>query len=320
MPGFGTRRRVVFKALCDHPLLGAYARLRYAEIALDSHHLKEAARVLGDLTPSGQSAAEAANGVLLKEHAYLVGRLRLAQRQPALAQQIFTAALPPPDERRQGLTARLLVDNYWGWARSCLDEDQPDRAQAALENLLEHEPPTEFLAPSFAWLESLCDRLPNPDVTDLQRWAADDEQRDREAYARLTLAHLEARAGRAERAEEILAAFGADFPSHPLRARALLDLAALRLNLGRTREARAALNRGTPPGREQRAMAHRDRNPRRPHLSRGERQRPGRRTLRGARRPSGHRNRRRRGRVQRRSGLVALGRRRTVRRRARGIQ
>ena len=232
-----------FKALGDHPRLGEYARLRYAEIALDSHHLKEAARALGDAAP-GQPAAPGAPGhVLTREHAYLLGRLRLAQRQPAAAQQIFADALPPPDERKKGLTARLLVDDYWGWARACLDEDQPDRAQAALENLLGHEPPAEFLEPSFAWFETLCSRAANPDLTELQSWSDDAGQPEREVYARLTLAHLEARAGHSERAEKILATFGEDFPAHPLRVRALLDLAALRLNQGRTREARVALNR-----------------------------------------------------------------------------
>lgn len=222
-----------FKALSDHPVLGPLARLRYAEIALDSHHLKEAARALGDPLPGGTS-----NRTLVKEHAYLVGRLRLSQRQPALAQQIFTNALVQP----AGLSARLLVDNYWGWARACLDEEQPDRAQSALENLLRRYPRQEFLEASYAWLETLYNRFPNPDLADLiQRWADDDQEPKREAYARLTLAHLEIRTGHTERAEELLAGFGADFPEHPLRVRALLDLATLRLSLGRPQEARAAL-------------------------------------------------------------------------------
>ena len=233
----------IFKALCDQPKLGEYARLRYAEIALDSHHLKEASRALGDSAPGQPPEARGPDHVLNKEHAYLVGRLRLAQRQPAAAQQIFAGALPPPAERKVGFTARLFVDDYWGWARACLDEDQPDRAQAALENLLGHEPPGEFLEASFAWLETLCTRAANPDLTEIQRWADDGDQPEREAYARLTLARLEAHAGHAERAEGILAAFGADFPTHPLYTRALLDLAALRLNGGRAKEARAALNR-----------------------------------------------------------------------------
>ena len=233
----------VFKALCDQPQLGEYARLRYAEIALDTRHLKEASRALDEAPPDQPPEARGPDHVLTKEHAYFVGRLRLAQRQPAAARQIFAGALPPPAERKQGFTARLFVDDYWGWARACLDEDQPERAQAALENLLGHEPPPEYLEAAFAWLETLCSRVATPDLTEIQRWADDDDQPEREAHARLTLARLEARAGHAERAESILAAFGADFPGHPLRARALLDLAALRLSGGHAREARAALNR-----------------------------------------------------------------------------
>ena len=232
-----TEAAAVFRSLRDHPLLGRFARLRYAEIALDSHRLKDASRTLGDF-----SAETDPNGhTLTKEHAYLVGRLRLAQHQPALARQIFTAALPPPEECKEGLTTRLLVDNYWGWARACVDEDQPEQAQAALENLLAHDPPLEFLAQAFTWLETLCSRSANPDLTELTRWSQDDLQPDREAYAQLTLAHLEVHAGRPELADPILASFPGRFPAHPLYVRALLDLATLRLNLGHIREARAAL-------------------------------------------------------------------------------
>ena len=234
----------VYRSLQNHPLLGRFARLRYAEIALDSHRLKDASHALGDLTPETDPGGHA----LTKEHAYLVGRLRLAQHQPALAQQIFTQALPPPEERKAGLTPRLLVDNYWGWARACVDEDQPDQAQAALEHLLAQDPPPEFLAQAFTWLETLCSRSVNPDLTELTRWAEDDLLPEREAYARITLAHLEVHVGRPELADPILASFPRHFPGHPLRVRALLDLAALRLNLGRTREARAALRQARQMG------------------------------------------------------------------------
>ncbi len=229
----------VFKALGDDRALGPLARLRYAEIALDTRHLKEANRALGDLPPGSSFGNGASGHALAKEHAYLMGRLRLAQRQTALAQRLFASAVD--ESNRQGLTARLLVDNYWGWARACLDEDQPDSAQQALENLIERYPRQPYLAAAFSWLETLYIRVPNAYLADLQRWSEDADEPEREALARVTLAHLEIRQGRPERAEMILAGFGADFPRHELRARAWLDLAALRLDLGRNVAARAAL-------------------------------------------------------------------------------
>ena len=232
----------VFKALRSDGRFGAAARLRSAEIALDSHHLKEAVSALLDPLPGGR--AESTPGhPQAKEYAYLVGRLRLAQRQPALARQIFAGALDP----LHGLSDRLLVDLYWGEARAFLDEDQPDRAQLALESLLDNQdyrfPRQPYLADIFGWLETLYGRRPNPDLSDLRRWSEDDTDRARAPLARLTLAHLEARAGRTENAESLLAGFGADFPESRWCPRALLDLAALRLNLGRAREARATLAR-----------------------------------------------------------------------------
>lgn len=244
-----TEATAIFKTLYDDPGVGTLARLRCAESALDSHHLKEASRALGDLTPGGGPSSADKNGhVLAKEHDYLVGRLRLAQRQPAAAQQIFAAALAHPE----GLNARLLADNYWGWARACLDEDRPDLAQRALENLLTRYPRQPYLETVFSWLETLYDRVAKPDLDELRVWAEDGDEPDRQACARLALAHAEARAGYAESAEVILTdlstflAVDSARPQsllnrHALHTRALLDLASLRLNDGRNAEARAAL-------------------------------------------------------------------------------
>ncbi len=228
-----------FRPLRNHPQLGPLARLRYAEIALDSRHLKKDATTLLD------EPAPAASGNLLttQEHAYLVGRLRLAQRQPALAQQIFSAALfgPGMTPHPRGLSENLLVDNYWGLARAYLDEDQLDSARSTLENLIEHYPRPSVLEPTFPWLESLYLRGPTHDLTDLNRWVADEEKPERAALASLTLGRVQAHAGDTEQAEEIFAGFGERFPESALRARALLDLAGLRLQLGHLDAAREAL-------------------------------------------------------------------------------
>ena len=229
-----------FRPLRNHPLLGPRARLRCAELALDSRHLKKDANSLLEENP-----AAGAGGLLEEEHAYLVGRLRLAQRQPAAARQIFSAALfgPGLTPRPRNLSERLLVDFYWGLARSFIEEDQPEGAISTLENLLEHYPNQSFLEPTFSWLENLYLRGQTHDLADLRRWIDDAAEPARGALASLTLGRVQARAGNSDRAETIFDDFGVRFPASALRVPALLDLAGLRLQLGRPDAAREALRR-----------------------------------------------------------------------------
>jgi outer membrane protein assembly factor BamD (BamD/ComL family) len=238
-----------FKRLIDDPRFGEPARLRCAEIALDTRHLKDATAFLLDATPAGVAEApRSRNPYAAKEHAYLLGRLRLATGQPALAEEMFKAALADPD----GLSERLLAVSYWGWAQACLDQKHLEQAQDALEFLLDKHPHDPYLPQTFSWLEELYRDDPAPDLSELRRWAADSEQPEREAYARLALGRLEAHAGRTDQAEEILTGFGESFPAHPLRLRALFDLAGLQLRLGRLAQAHATielarlLERSTP--------------------------------------------------------------------------
>ncbi len=240
-----TEAAEAFRPLRNHPQLGRLARLRYAEIALDSRHLKkDAATLLEDKGPSG------AGGLMDQEHAYLVGRLRLAQRQPAAARQVFSAALFGPGmiPRPDHLSESLLVDNYWGLARAYLDEDQLDSARSTLENLIEHYPHQPFLESTFSWLENLYLRGQTRDLADLRRWvdddsetAKDDDDPGRAALASLTLGHVLTHTGDADAAEAIFAGFEEHFPKNSLCVRALLDLAGLRLQLGRPGPAREAL-------------------------------------------------------------------------------
>jgi TolA-binding protein len=227
-----------FKRLLDDPRYGEPARLRCAEIALDTRHLKDAASYLLEVTPAGEPGPpRIRNPYAAKDHAYLLGRLRLASGQPALAQEMFQAALADPD----GLSERLLVVSYWGWCQACLDQSHLDQAQDALEFLVDRHPEDPYLPPTFAWLEQLYVEDPAPDLSELRRWAYDGDEAGREVYARLALGRVEAHAGRTERAEQIFAGFGDDFPASPLRVRALFDLANLQLQLGRLTQAHATV-------------------------------------------------------------------------------
>ncbi len=227
----------IFRDLRDDPQLGESARLRFAEIALDTGHVKEAASVLTDAGPGPGRRLS-----LGKQRACLLGRLRLAQGQPAQAAQAFTGALAGPE----GLSERLLVDCYWGWTQACLDQHNLDNAQDVLENLLDRYPANPFLAQSFAWLESLYTQDRAPDLSVPRRWSADATEPGRQAMARLALGRLEERAGHHETAEKIFADFGEEFPRSPLRVRALLDLAALRLRQRRPNAAHLALDVARP--------------------------------------------------------------------------
>ena len=165
--GRPTEAAAAFRDERDDPQLGESARLRFAGIALDTGHLKEAAAVLTDAGP-GPTARQLRLS-LEKERAQLLGRLRLAQRQPALAAQAFTGALARPE----GLSERLLVDCYWGWTQACLDQGNPGSAQDVLENLIDRYPGNPSLAESFAWLESLYAQDRAPDLSVPRRWSAD---------------------------------------------------------------------------------------------------------------------------------------------------
>ncbi len=223
-----------FKPLLGSPRFAEPARMRCAEIALDSARLPEAADFLLAAVPA--PGAGARNPYAAKEHAYLLGRLRLAQGQPVLAEQMFAGSLADPE----GLSERLMVVSYWGWAQACLDQGQLGRAQDALELLISRQPGNAYLPQTFAWLEDLYLRDPAPDLSDLRRWADDSTEPGRAARATLTLSRVEAHAGRLERAEELLAGFGSRFPDQPLRALALYDLAKLQLQAGQLPQAHAA--------------------------------------------------------------------------------
>ena len=230
----------ILTPLCADPQLGETARLRCAEIALNRGRLEEAAAMLR--TDQAFDSADAARRLRNKERAYLLGRLRLAQRQPVQAEAAFSAALAHPE----GVGERLLVDLSWGWAQARLDQGKLDTGEDVLESLIEHYPHSAFLRRTFAWLETLYLRDPRPDLSDLRHWTEDGTEIDRQALALLTLGRVEAHQEETAQAEKTFVQLVEEFPDHPLHARALLDLAALRLRLGRPVEARATLDQARP--------------------------------------------------------------------------
>ncbi len=230
----------ILASLCGHPILGETARLRCAEIALRRGRLDEAALMLR--TDEAFDPADAARRVQTKERAYLLGRLRLAQGQPAQAEAAFSAALA----RIGGLSERLLVDLYWGWAQARLDQGKLDTAEDVLENFVERYPDSGFLPLTFAWLETLYLRDPQPDLADVRRWTVDEKETNRQTLALLTLGRVEANQGDTDNAEQTFVRLVEEFPDHPLHTRALVDLAALRLRLGRPVQARATLEQARP--------------------------------------------------------------------------
>ena len=115
-----------------------------------------------------------------------------------------------------------------------------------LESLVERYPDGTFLPLVFSRLETLYRRDPKPDLADIRRWTADDTKINRQTLALLTLGRVEVHLGDTDQAEHIFVQLVEEFPDHPLHARALVDLAALRLRSGRPQDARATLNQARP--------------------------------------------------------------------------
>ena len=121
----------ICRALADDPRLGARARLRGAEIALDTGRLKDAAALLlgnADTAAAQKNAGRRSE----QQRAYMIGRLRLAQKQTALAEQIFSDATV----HSQGLTERLLACNFWGWTQALLEQGKLAEAEDVLESFV----------------------------------------------------------------------------------------------------------------------------------------------------------------------------------------
>ncbi len=221
----------ICKLLASDPKWGPPARLRGAEIALDAAQLPEAAAFLLPESPTSPTPSDRRSE---HQRAFLIGRLRLAQKQTALAEQIFRAAASRPE----GLDERLLACNYWGWAQACLDQGKTVAAETILESFVGSYPRVAYLAGTLAWLEQLYARNPAPPgLVDLQRWAADDTEPARQVLSLLTLARVDTNLGRADQAEAAFQTLEETFPTHPLRLRAVLDRVSLRL--GERRFARA---------------------------------------------------------------------------------
>lgn len=223
----------VFEKLAVNPRLGGRARLRQAAIALGSGRLEEAAMLLSP--PPGGPRGSAQEDA---ERTCLLGRLRLAQGRAPAAEEIFAAAVGWP----QGSSERVLIDDYQGWTQACLAQGQTGRAEDVLESFIGKYPHLAVMPAMLDWLESLYARQPPPDdLADLRRWAADATEPARQALATIGLGRGERDAGRVDAAGQLFGDFREQFPDHPLRSRALLELAALRLTSGRPDEAHRAL-------------------------------------------------------------------------------
>ena len=208
-----------------------------------------------------------------------------------------------------------MVDCYWGWAHACLDQHQPDRAQDALENLIDRHPRQPVSSPpTFAWLEALYRRdrharplRPAPLVRRRHRTRTRQPSRGCRRPVGRPRRSPRTRGGNPRRFRRRV------FPTRPLRRarrcstsrRCACDSAAP------PRAPRGALD--TPaavaadPARRApaaRGVAHGDRRARRPGLPRAKRQRARRRVSRRWPRASA-RAAGRGGRVQRRARLAA---------------
>ena len=121
--------------------VGALARLRGAETALDASQIKEAASFLLGHTSNEHRPFAAAGRSVKTERNYLLGRLRLAQKQTALAAGIFAAAAAHPE----GSSERLLACNFRGWAEACLAQGKLAQAEDVRESFIVTYPRSRYL-------------------------------------------------------------------------------------------------------------------------------------------------------------------------------
>ncbi len=223
------------------------ARLRLIALALEAGALGEAADRLAAADAASPAATTAETRLQVAERRLLRARLELARGNFAAAEE----TLETLRQEREILDERLFAAIVFAQAEARAGRGDLAGARAALTAWIDRYPSSPFLGTAFSRLERLAGEASSAvapagasssaAATDLTRWEADATAPDRQARATLALARARRASGALEAAEVVLRRFDTLFPNHPLRARALLELAALQLRDGRPGEAQVSL-------------------------------------------------------------------------------
>ena len=226
-----------FSALFRDRQWGVRAQLRTAELFLDKSDAANAKRLLDKM-----QARSTANK---KERHFLRGRLEMVSHAPEKAAATLESLLKRPE----GASHAVLLAALFTLADAHLQLQTPETGDDVLEDFVEHHPQDIDLAGIFAKLDELYRAERKPSRTELEKWTRDPAQ-PRRGFAQWYLARLQLRAGRRDRALELLAALRRSRPKFTALAPAFLEFSQLELQDGHFDEALAILNdaRALQPG------------------------------------------------------------------------
>src|SRR4029077_4695600 len=189
----------------------------------------EARRLLEQLQPA--SVAER------RERRVLRGRLELISHRPERAIGMFQAILKRPE----GTPHPILLAALFGIAEAHLQLKTPETGDDVLERFIDRNHADPDLPLIFAKLDELYRAERKPSRNELEKWVRRPEQ-PRRTFARWYLARLEIRAGRRERAHQLLTDLRHTEIKSPAIAPALFEFAKFEIDDGRFDEAIAILD------------------------------------------------------------------------------
>jgi TolA-binding protein/thioredoxin-like negative regulator of GroEL len=208
---------------------GTRAQLRAAEMYIQLGDATEARRLLGQMQPN--SIPER------RERRVLRGRLELILHRPERAIGMFQAILKRPE----GTPHSILLAALFGIAEAHLQLKTPEIGDDVLERFIDQHHADRDLPLVFAKLDELYRAERKPSRNELEKWVRRPEQ-PRRTIARWYLARLEIRAGRRERARELLTDLRRTGSNSPATAPALLEFAEFEIDDRRFDEALAILD------------------------------------------------------------------------------
>jgi TolA-binding protein len=206
----------ILESLENVPRWRTRARLGIAQVLIDSGDLAAAERLLRETKPREL--------MLRNQRRFLLGRLNLAQKNPARAIETLNVIL----QRPEGVSHSLLVATLFTLADAHLRAGTPEAGDDPLEEFIDHHPEDSALPAIFARLDQLYRKERKPSTNELERWMRDPAE-PRQALAQWYFARSQLRAGREEEAIALLTQLSQSKVRAPSLGEADLELARLHL-------------------------------------------------------------------------------------------
>ncbi len=196
----------VLEAVVRETAPSAAVQLRLAGLYAEQRRIREARATLarvGTLSPADQQWKRS-----------IEGRLFLLEDQPEPALLSFARIL----EDSGKISEALLVAATFGMTEARTITEGLDAADAVLEGFIARYPESRYLEEVFRRLDAIYAREEAPSESELKSWTQKAPAR-RAARASVSLAQLQIRAGKFEKARGTLDHFLKTHPNHPLQAR-----------------------------------------------------------------------------------------------------